>query len=43
MVRRSTSGGDEAVSVMICGAKYDSLEVIGLGGHSIKGGDSMPT
>src|SRR6267142_368348 len=43
MRRRSSSGGWNMELVHICGAKYESLDDVKLGGLGIKGGDSMPT
>jgi len=41
--RRSSSGGWSVELVHICGAKYESLDDVELGGLGMKGGDSMPT
>src|SRR6267142_5855959 len=43
MRRRSSSGGWSVELVHICGAKYESLDDVELGGLGMKGGDSMPT
>jgi len=43
MVHRSSSGKERMLLVQICGAKYESLDVVELGGLGIKGDGSMPT